>query len=160
MNLIPLACFFTGHRVMEDFEKSAILPRLEKSILDMIENDVKVFICGGALGFDTLAAETVLKLKKSYDITLCLYLPCPDQTYDWQEEDVEVYNRILASADEVLYTSQKSRSPHLMKKRNMAMVEASDYCICYLKNPKSGTGQTVRMAEEKGIEVINLFKNM
>lgn len=47
-----------------------------------------------------------------------------------------------------------------MKARNARLVElATDYCICYW-NPKdfrSGTGQTVHMAQKKGIEVINLF---
>ena len=49
-----------------------------------------------------------------------------------------------------------------MKIRNARLVElASDYCICYW-NPKhyrSGTGQTVRMAQKKGIEVIDLFES-
>ena len=37
---------------------------------------------------------------------------------------------------------------------------ASDYCICYWnsKDFRSGTGQTVRMAQKKGIEIINLFE--
>ena len=160
MSLIPLACFFTGHRVMEETEEAAILTELENSILSLVEKDVKVFICGGALGFDTLAAETVLKLKKSHDITLCLYLPCVNQTEGWLADDVARYNSILESADEVYYTSKKSKSPELMKKRNKAMVEAADFGICYLKNEKSGTAQTVRFAHEKGIEVINLYKNM
>lgn len=48
-----------------------------------------------------------------------------------------------------------------MKARNARLVElASDYCICYWnpKNFRSGTGQTVRMAQKKGIEIINLFE--
>ena len=47
-----------------------------------------------------------------------------------------------------------------MKARTARLVElASDYCICYW-NPKdfrSGTGQTVRMAQKKVIEIINML---
>ena len=36
---------------------------------------------GGALGFDTLAAQTVLDMKKEYpQLRLILVLPCEDQT--------------------------------------------------------------------------------
>ena len=44
-----------------------------------------------------------------------------------------------------------------MKRRNERLVELADYCICYCTNPRSGTGQTVRMAKDKGIDIINLF---
>ena len=47
-----------------------------------------------------------------------------------------------------------------MKQRNARMVELVDCCVAYYdesSNARSGTGQTVRMADLKGIEVINLF---
>ena len=45
-----------------------------------------------------------------------------------------------------------------MKERNSRLVNKADICICYLKNKRTGTGQTVRMAETKGIDVINLYQ--
>ena len=160
MNLIPEACFFTGHRVIEDNEKSELFSTLTDAVTDMAEHGVSVFICGGALGFDTYAAQAVLSVREKYDIKLCLYLPCDDQSADWEAADQSEYNRILSLADEVFFVNHGNKSPALMKKRNRAMVSAADYCICYLKNPKSGTAQTVRMAKEKGIEIINLYDIM
>lgn len=157
MSLIPEACFFTGHRLIPDGEREELKIALENAIIDMIENGITVFICGGALGFDTLAAQTVLELKKEYDIKLCMYLPCDSQHIEWEYADILEYNRINSSADEVFYVSRGEKSPALMKKRNKAMVEAADYGICYMKDRKSGTGQTVNMAEEKGIGIINLY---
>lgn len=46
-----------------------------------------------------------------------------------------------------------------MKGRNARLVElATVCCICYwnVNDKRSGTGQTVRMAQKKGIEIINL----
>ena len=59
------ACF-TGHRKIppEDFEE--ISRRLEKTLIPLIEKGYMYFGAGGALGFDTLAAQTVLKLKTVY----------------------------------------------------------------------------------------------
>lgn len=157
MSLIPEACFFTGHRKIDGSKKNELLKKLEDTVTAMIEDGVTVFITGGALGFDTLAAQTVLKLRKTYSITLCLYIPSINQTEGWGYEDVIEYNRILKEADEVFYVSRERGTPALMKKRNRAMVEAGDRCVCYMNNPVSGTGHTVRLAKEKGIEVINLY---
>lgn len=159
MSLIPEACFFTGHRNIDQKDLPNLKAALSSEIVAMIENGVTVFICGGALGFDTLAAQVVLELKKEYDIKLCMYLPCDGQHDGWEYADVLEYNRINSLADQVFYVNRGEKSPALMKKRNRAMVEAADYGICYMKHDKSGTSQTVKMAREKGIAVINLYKN-
>ena len=47
-----------------------------------------------------------------------------------------------------------------MKKRNQRLVELGDICVCcYNENRiRSGTGQTVRIAEKQGKEIINILK--
>ncbi len=47
-----------------------------------------------------------------------------------------------------------------MKVRNQRLVDLSDVCVCYYNesNKRSGTGQTVRMAERKHICIINILK--
>lgn len=66
-----------------------------------------------------------------------------------------VYDSIFKCADDVIYVSE-----HYYDKcyydRNAKMVEMSSYCICYLKNEKSGTGQTVRLARKNGLDVVNI----
>ena len=115
------------------------------------------------MGWDALAALTVLKLRESYpEVKLHLVLPCPfeEQSAKWNEAQKAEYQHILGLADSVEQVSDRYYNG-CMKARNARLVElASDYCICYW-NPKdfrSGTGQTVRMAKKKGIEVINLFE--
>lgn len=48
-----------------------------------------------------------------------------------------------------------------MKIRNQRLVDLADICICYYNEKKSvsGTGQTVRMVQKKGIKVVNMFKS-
>ena len=48
-----------------------------------------------------------------------------------------------------------------MKERNQKLVDLADtLCICYWNenDNRSGTGQTVRMAEKKGLIIKNLCK--
>ena len=64
------------------------------------------FGAGGALGFDTLAAQCVLSLRKRYPhIKLILVLPCITQTKGWSKNDIAIYEEIKSQADKVVYTS-------------------------------------------------------
>ena len=154
---------FTGHRtIAEDKEKlSARLYTLLERLV--AEQKVTDFYTGGAVGWDALAALTVLKLRESYpEVKLHLVLPClfEEQSAKWNEAQKAEHKHIASLADTKEFTSEHL-GKNAMKIRNARLVElASDYCICYW-NPKhyrSGTGQTVRMAQKKGIEVINLFE--
>ena len=71
---------FTGHRVLPILQVSSIRQRLRKTLEDLIEQGYCFFGTGGALGFDTIAAQTVLNLRKKYQqIRLILVLPCYSQ---------------------------------------------------------------------------------
>ena len=154
---------FTGHRTI-DGDREKLSARLY-ALLERLVTEKKVtdFYTGGAVGWDALAALTVLKLRESYpEVKLHLVLPCPfeEQSAKWNEAQKAEFQHILGLADSVEQVSDCYYNG-CMKARNARLVElASDYCICYW-NPKhyrSGTGQTVRMAQRKGIEVINLFE--
>ena len=87
-------CCFTGHRVIPSDEKETIRYSLKSAIEKAIQNGYRFFGTGGALGFDTMAAKTVLELKREYPhIRLILVLPCVDQTTGWKQDDIDEYER-------------------------------------------------------------------
>ena len=70
-------CCFTGHRDIPLLQLPIIKSKLKKTIIEYIEKGYCYFGAGGALGFDTIAAQTVLNLKENYpQIKLILVLPC------------------------------------------------------------------------------------
>jgi uncharacterized phage-like protein YoqJ len=149
-------CCFTGHRIIKITPE--LVQRLKDTIIELITQGVTDFYDGGAIGFDMLCAETVIELKAEYpDIKLHLLLPCPpeEQVKGWNKAQIARYNEILQAADSVTVLSEHY-TDDCMKQRNKRLVELADCCICYCANPRSGTGQTVRMAREKGIDVLNL----
>ena len=151
------ACCFTGHRIIKITPD--LIQRLKDTIEDMIRKGVTDFYNGGACGWDLLCAEKVIDLRKEYpDIKLHLLLPCPpyEQSMRWNKAQIERYNNVLQAADSVTVISEHY-SNDCMKRRNKRLVELSDCCICYCRNFRSGTGQTIRFAKEKGIDIINLF---
>lgn len=148
-------CCFTGHRALPS-EDYAIKSRLKVVIESAVQKGYRFFGTGGALGFDTIAAQTVLELKSKYPhIRLILVLPCVNQTSGWKQADIDEYERIKALADKVVYTSMEYYSG-CMYKRNRHLVDHSSLCICYLTRLSGGTAYTVRYAESKNITVFNL----
>ena len=156
MDMKSKTCCFTGHRTMSDQEKQSVAVRLRKVIAALVKEGVVYYGAGGALGFDTLAAQTVLEMKKEYpQLRLILVLPCEDQTRNWRSEDIEIYEDIKAKCDKVVYVSRRY-TPDCMYKRNRHLVDHSRTCVCYLTRESGGTAHTVRYARKKGVCVINL----
>jgi len=149
-------CCFTGHRDIPILQLPIIKSKLKKTIIEYIEKGYCYFGAGGAMGFDTLAAQTVLKLKETYpQIKLILVLPCLTQTRGWKETDVKEYERIKSLADKVVYTSQEY-TRGCMFKRNRHLVDFSSLCIAYLTKDEGGTAYTVKYAKQNGLNIINL----
>ena len=124
-NMKEKTCCFTGHRAIPARALPALAEELEQTLRRLIGEGMRYFGAGGALGFDTLAAETVLRLKGEYPgVRLILVLPCRDQTRGWKEADVRRYREILSRADKVVYTAEHY-SPGCMHRRNRHLVDNS-----------------------------------
>ncbi|MBO5306263.1 MAG: DUF1273 family protein [Clostridia bacterium] len=148
-------CCFTGHRSLYD-DKIKLLEILDVLLDNMITQGYTVFRAGGALGFDMLATEAVIKKKENgRDIRLELMLPCPEQAEKWSEEHRARYKRILLQADHKEYIAEKYLRG-CMHERNRRLVDGSALCIAYCKRQSGGTAYTCRYAKEKGLTVINL----
>lgn len=152
-------CCFTGHREIPPEERMGIADRLERIIISLYQQGIRVYEAGGALGFDTLAARTVLRLRENCPgMKLILVLPCLTQTRGWTPEDVAEYESIKAQADHVVYmTQQYTRG--CMHKRNRYLVDNSGVCVCYLTKERGGTAYTVNYAEKHKLKIINIATN-
>ena len=126
--------------------------------MELYRRGILYYGAGGAVGFDCLAAQTVLRLRESCpDMKLILVLPCLNQTRGWRAEDVAEYERIKEQADKVTYVSQQY-TRDCMFKRNRHLVNNSGFCICYLTKETGGTAYTVHYAKEKLLTVYNVAK--
>lgn len=147
---------FTGHRNIPAEQYATVYHRLKDAIAGAIGRGYRYFGAGGALGFDTMAAQAVMEMKRTYPfIRLILVLPCPFQTSCWKEQDQKVYERIKAQADKVVYTSQRY-TKDCMYRRNRHLVDGSSMCISYQTKPTGGTAYTVSYARRSGLAVINI----
>ena len=156
MEGINFSCCFTGHRRIPREEMRDLYRELERVIDILIRSGVTHFRTGGALGFDTLAALTVLdKRKEDPRLTLELCIPCEDQTDGWGDEDIAIYKYVRAEADKVTVLHEKYVSG-CMHERNRYMVDGCHYCVAYCNKLKGGSAYTVGYARSRGVKVVDL----
>jgi len=135
-----------------------VVKRLNDEVDRLIQQGVTDYVTGGYLGFDQIAASLIVsKKEQGADIRLIFALPCRNQEEKWADRQKQLYRSLLGEADEIYYVSEEY-TDDCVKVRNEYMVDNSAYCICALVNDISGTGQTVRYAQQQGLEVINLVK--
>ncbi|MDE7229547.1 MAG: DUF1273 domain-containing protein [Oscillospiraceae bacterium] len=151
-----VACF-SGHRKLPE-DCTELRSNLEKAIISLIEQGVVFFGSGAALGFDQLAAETVLKLKEDYPhIRLIMVLPCPseEQSLKWSKEQRDHYNELLGQADKVRVLSPRYTNSCMLD-RNRHLVDNSAYLICFLREKHGGTFYTVGYAELQDLKILRI----
>lgn len=155
-----ITAFFTGHRYLKEEDHRIISVRICDAVEKAYEAGYRRFYCGCALGFDTLAAVQVLRLRESHpDLKLCLAIPCANQSEHWKEEDRDIYRMILEQADEKNILSPVYYKGAMLT-RNRFMADRSSLCICYMNHYQGGTAYTVRYALLScRINIINLAMN-
>ena len=153
LELRDRSCCFTGHRRLSMSEReiaTKVLTLIERAI----DQGYRHFICGGALGFDTIAAEQVLFMRDARsDITLEIVVPCNDQDKKWTERQRRRYKQILDDAD-IRSIRDLPYNRYCMKWRNELMVYKSSLVIAYYEEGKTGgTKNTLEFAKrlERGI---------
>lgn len=150
-------CAFSGHRTLPTETLGAIRNLLDRAIAYAYEQGCREFYNGGAIGFDTEAAERVLLFRESHpDVRLIFLLPCKNQDERWSFSQKLRYKAILKRADEVRYINEVY-TDGCMRERNAELVRVADMLVAYLSHTHSGAGQTVNMAKRKGIAVYNLY---
>ena len=151
-----MKCCFTGHRSIPEKDKLNIMIKLERAVKSLVAEGCTVFCAGGALGFDTLAAECVLEVRSKYpQVHLHVIMPCRNQTKGWNSENIRSFERINSFADEVKCLSEDYYNG-CMQSRNRYMVDNSSVIIAYLTKNNGGSAYTVKYAEKQGLRIINI----
>lgn len=152
-----IVCAFTGHRPKSfpwKYDETASDCVLLKEVLTaqieaLADRGVTDFLSGMAQGTDLWCSEIVLDLKKKNPaLRLHCILPCKVQESKWTASAQERYRSILAQANEVVYVGQEY-SRGCMLERNRYMVDHSSILLAVYNGAyRSGTGMTVRYAQQ------------
>ena len=162
--------YFTGHRPREvmafeplDARCERLTEAFDREVQRLVQQQrVDMFLCGMADGFDLFAAQRLLWLRRMdripQGVCLIAVLPYPGHIRSMPRKRwTEAYQEVLLCAQDALVVSAEY-GPEAYKKRNAYMVEHARYVLAFWNySPRSGTGQTVRMAEKSGRTIVNLY---
>ena len=153
------SCCFTGHRDLpapDSPEYAHLLSALEQAIDDVIADGCTDFYAGAAIGFDMLAGEAIARRMESNPaLTLTLCVPFIGHDFAFSPQDKARWAVLKERATEAHYLSEHYL-PFMYALRNEYLVNHADVCIAYVRNRKSGSGQTLKMAEKKGLTILPL----
>lgn len=152
----PFAVCITGHRPEKLPQGNAlnmIRSLLYQEIRSAAEEGAVTFYTGMARGTDIWAAEMILQFRKTYPkIRLVCVLPFADRVSRLRGAERYQAMTLLNAADETVFLSEHYY-PGCYRARNAYMIGRSRRLIAVLADPHSGTGQTIRMAEQNGLEI-------
>lgn len=110
-------------------------------------------ITGMALGWDTAIAMAAYCLS----IPFIAAVPFTGQHYKWDPEHIRRYHEILTAAEAVHTITAGGYSTQAMEIRNRWMVDHADRMVALWDGSGGGTGNCVRYAKRKKVEIDNLW---
>lgn len=155
-----MTCCFTGHRYIPAEKERALAVQTAREIYRLITDfGVRFFGVGGAVGYDTLAAKVLFRMRERAfpHIKVILAYPFDGFTSLWTPQQQSEFAALLPKYDKVVRVcNAPSREAYLA--RNRHLVNASAYCIAYCTQQRGGTAYTVDYARAQGVMVINVGK--
>ncbi len=155
-------CCFSGYRIEKmPFQDescpaaSELFSALDDAIAEAAAAGFRRFLSGMSTGFDLWAAEAVLRARDTLPVQLLCAVPFDGQADRFAPAWKRRFNRCLLAADKV-YALSRSYHAGCYAARNRFMVDASSRLICYYDGLTGGTAQTVRLARQNGLTIVNL----
>ena len=140
-------CTFFGHRNTPD----SIKPFLKNTIKELIiKNNVTTFLIGHQGNFDRFAYTILKELQTVYPYIKCYvvlaYLPKDKTEYSYFDYNDTIFPDCLT----------KVPPKFAICKRNIYMIDKTNYVITFVKNDIGGAAQFAQKAKRKNKIVINL----
>lgn len=151
---------FTGHRkirgaYVSDLVDNPIYPALFQAIKRAAVKGFDMFISGGALGTDQIAAQAVLDLG----LYLAIAKPFPSQSSNWPSQSRQMFENLCKKAVQLIDVSPDPYTPGKMQVRNEWMVDRSDVVIAVFDGNSGGTANCVKYARSKGRPILVIDPN-
>jgi uncharacterized phage-like protein YoqJ len=114
---------------------------LEKQLRLLMENGLEWVLISGQLGVELWAAEVTYDLQEEFPaVKVAVITPFLEQEVNWNEENKEYYEMILAQADFVdSITKRKYESPMQFRMKNQFFVQKSDGLLLVYDEERPGS---------------------
>lgn len=146
-------CTFAGHR---EVYSAGIDAKLTSVLNDFLKADTSfIFYTGGMGEFDRMCAAAVRAAKKQHpelEIKLVLVMPYMSNRLNTDKDYYETYYDDIIIPEELQEEHYKS----VITRRNRWMIDRADLVIAYVHRDFGGAFSTLKYAEARKKDVINL----
>lgn len=143
-----------GHRIIEDFNRAEI--KAEALIRDLIlQKEYVEFLVGRNGDFDQIVSSTVKRFQRHIradNSSLVWVLPYTTAELRNHEESFQAYYDEIEICD----AAENSHPKRAYQIRNQQIVDRSDLVVFYVDHNSGGAYQTMRYAQKKGKQIVNL----
>ena len=162
-----ITCCFTGPRPPRlpaggneaSPEMTALKERLFAAVNAAYDGGCRYFISGMAEGFDLLAAEAVIRLRRIHpDAELFAAFPCEASPKGHSPAVCRRIEKIMEEVSSTYFVS-KEHVCGCELSRNVYMVEHSSLLIAYYNGLSRGTAHCFHCAEGRGLRIVNLCED-
>ncbi len=156
-------CSLPGYGDPNNPKAKKLICGLHGQIEDAVTRGKFIFLNGAMAGFDILAAEQVIALKKAYpQIRIITIAPYSVYFYShencWTPEWICRANEVFQQHDFGISLAEHYRSG-IYYERNRVIVDHSSELICYRDGGKGGTKHTLNLAISQSMSVYNLYND-
>ena len=150
-------CCFTGHRDIPTDQLQMVMANTEAKVRELISRGYRYFGVGGAIGYDTIVAEMLFRLREQEypGIKIILVYPFDGFISRWSDSQQATNTRLLPLYNKrVSGCKTPSREAYLTRDRHL--VDCSSVCVAYCTRQTGGTAYTIRYAVARGVPVFNV----
>lgn len=115
----------------------------------------RLVITGMAIGWDMALALACGELN----IPFVAAVPFKGQEARWPEKTVDLYNRLLGKASEVVYVCEPGYEAWKMQERNEYMVDRADLILALWNGSSGGTANCIQYAQKVHKPVLNVWRS-
>lgn len=154
-------CFFVGNRELPAYRIKMIRQQVKDTIDELMGEGIKFFFVSGEPGFETLAAEEIVRYRMHYPdsgIQLIFIPPTQEQRMEMSPQELRKAEALRWTADQVF---DLTSYPELQddKLRRKWMVECSSACVTYFSRIRDCSSDTIQYAQQRGLHIVHIAKS-
>lgn len=141
--------------------KNVVRTELYYCLSDCCAEGKNRFLSRLASGFELLAGEVVVELKKKFaDVRLVALVPADDREQLFTRAERLRYDMLLQVADERVVTRQGDDSKSACSVYGDLVIAGASEMIVYSNGQDTGTEAMMKKAQKKRMEMLNLFDEL
>ena len=155
-------CFFVGNRELPAYRIKAIRQQVKETLDELIAMGIQYYFIGGEPGFETLAAEEIVRYRMrcpESGIQLVFIPPTETQRMRLSAQERQKMETIRWTADQVFdLAAYPELSNDPLRKR--WIVECSSACVTYFSRIRDCSSDIIQYAQRSGLHIVHLSKSL